>query len=66
MLRTRVAAEAGALGAPGEVVEAGPRLVVACAEGAVEVMEAQREGKKRLTATEMLRGVAPAVGDRLG
>ena len=66
VLRTRVAAEAGVLGAPGEVVEAGPRLVVACAEGAVEVVEAQREGKKRLTATEMLRGVAPAVGDRLG
>ena len=66
VLRTRVAAEAGVLGAPGEVVEAGPRLVVACAEGAVEVVEAQREGKKRLTATEMLRGVAPAAGDRLG
>ena len=63
ILRTRVAAETGGLGWPGEVVEAGPRLVVACAEGAVEVVEAQREGKKRILAAEMLRGAAPAVGD---
>ena len=66
VLRTRVAAERGALGQPGRVVEAGPRLVVACADGAVEVLDVQREGKKRMTAAEMLRGAAPAVGDVLG
>ena len=44
VLRTRISDGAGR---PGEVLEAGPRLVVACADGAVEVLEAQREGKKR-------------------
>ena len=52
VLGTRVEAEAGVLGAPGTVIEAGPRLVVACAEGAVEVVEAQREGKRRMAAGE--------------
>ncbi|HEX9951414.1 MAG TPA: methionyl-tRNA formyltransferase [Rubricoccaceae bacterium] len=66
VLRTRVVAETGVLGAAGEIIEAGSRLVVACADGAVEVVEAQREGKKRLAAADLLRGVAPAVGDRLG
>ncbi len=64
VLRTRVVD--GPTGAPGTVVEAGPRLVVACAEGAVEVLEAQREGKKRLPAADLLRGGAPAEGDVLG
>ena len=66
LFRTRVDAESGRVGAPGTVVEAGPRLVVACAEGAVEVLDGQREGKKRMTAADMLRGTAPAVGDLLG
>lgn len=66
LFRTRVDAEAGVLSAPGTVIEAGPRLVVACAEGAVEVLEVQREGKKRMTAADLLRGSAPAVGDVLG
>ncbi|HEX8297820.1 MAG TPA: methionyl-tRNA formyltransferase [Rubricoccaceae bacterium] len=66
IFRTHVVSESGRLGTAGDVIEAGPRLVVACAEGAIEVVEAQREGKKRLAAAELLRGVAPAVGDRLG
>ena len=53
-------------GAPGEVVESGPRLVVACGDGAVEVLEAQRQGKKRMRASEMLNGAAPEVSDLLG
>lgn len=66
IIQTRVDAESDVLGAPGTVIEAGPRLVVACAEGAVEVVEAQREGKRRMAAGEILRGVAPAIGDVLG
>ena len=66
VVRARVEAEHGRLGAPGEVVEAGLRLVVACAEGAVEVLEAQREGKRRMSAADLLRGSAPGVGTRLG
>jgi len=53
-------------GAPGEVMEAGPRLVVACGEGAAEVLELQREGKKRVAAADFLHGAPLSPGDRLG
>jgi len=43
-------------GTPGAVVEAGPRLVVACGEGAVEVLELQQEGRRRLEAAVFLNG----------
>ena len=66
VLRTRVEAEGGAAGAPGAVVEAGGRLVVACGAGAVEVLEAQREGKRRMSAADFLNGADLGPGDRLG
>ena len=66
VLRTRVEAEAGAVGQPGEIVEADERLVVACAEGAVEVLEAQRQGKRRMSTADLLRGLDLATGTRLG
>ena len=53
-------------GAPGEVVEAGERLVVACGEGALELAELQRPGARRLPAADVLRGVDLAPGARLG
>ena len=43
-------------GAPGAVLEADVRLVVACGEGAVEVLEVQQEGKRRMAAADFLRG----------
>ena len=52
-------------GAPGEVLEAGPRLVVACGEGAVEVVELQQQGRRRLAAAAFLNGYDLAPGDRL-
>jgi methionyl-tRNA formyltransferase len=66
LFRTRVAGIAGGGGAPGEVREAGERLVVACGAGAVEVLELQREGKRRVAAADFLRGAGLAPGDRLG
>lgn len=58
LLRSRVAAGAGA---PGQVLAG---FTVACGEGAVEVLEAQRQGKRAMAADEVLRGwVLPA---RLG
>lgn len=42
-------------GAPGEVLEG---FTVACGEGAVEVLEAQRPGKRVMSAEEILRGRA--------
>jgi methionyl-tRNA formyltransferase len=52
--------------APGAVLRAAERLIVACGAGAYEIFELQREGRARLTAREFLRGAALAPGDRLG
>ncbi len=53
-------------GEPGTILEAGDRLVVACGEDAVEVVELQREGHRRLPAADFLRGYPLREGDRLG
>ena len=66
VLRTHVEHEGGRRGAPGEIVEADGRLVVACSEGAVRVLRAQREGKRRMDAADLLRGLGLAAGARLG
>ncbi len=42
-------------GAPGEVLDDG--LMIACGEGAIRILELQREGKARMQAAEFLRGV---------
>ena len=64
LYRTRVVEEAGRLGTPGEILEAGPRLVVAAGEGAVEILEIQRPGKKRMDASALLNGYDLAPGER--
>lgn len=53
LYRTRVAEGTGA---PGTVLQAGERLVVAAGEGALEILEVQREGRRRLAAADALRG----------
>ena len=50
LLRSRLAPGAGA---PGEVLGG---FRIACGAGAVEVLEAQRAGKRPMTAEELLRG----------
>lgn len=52
-------------GAPGAVIEAGPRLAVACGEGAVEVLELQQPGRRRMDAAAFLNGYNLTVGERL-
>jgi methionyl-tRNA formyltransferase len=52
--------------APGTVLVADERLVVACGEGAVEIVTIQQPGRQRLNAADFLRGYALAPGDRLG
>ncbi len=42
-------------GAPGEVLD--QQLTIACGEGAIRILELQREGKARMQATDFLRGV---------
>ena len=52
---------------PGEVRVGGVRLLVACGGGtAVEIVELQLEGKKRMAAGDFLRGHAFKAGTRLG
>ena len=52
---------------PGQIHVEGHRLFVACAQKTwLELVEVQLEGKKRLTASEFLRGAALADGMRLG
>ena len=58
LLRSRVVEGAGA---PGEVLSG---LTIACGTGAVEVTEAQREGRRPMPAAEVLRGLE--LPDRLG
>lgn len=50
--------------APGEVLQSGPKcgLIVACGEGAVEIVELQAAGSKRMRARDYLLGHPIAVG----
>ena len=57
----------GRAGAPGGVLSTGAvGIVVACGEGALEILELQRAGGKRLAAAAFLRGFPVAAGERLG
>jgi methionyl-tRNA formyltransferase len=58
LLRSRLAEGAGA---PGQVLHG---FTVACGAGAIEVLEAQRDGKRPMPAAEVLRGMV--LPDRLG
>jgi methionyl-tRNA formyltransferase len=52
---------------PGTVLAAGPQGVrIACGEGVLRVRELQLPGKKRLAASEFLRGRPLPAGTRLG
>ncbi len=58
---------------PGELAVEGTRLLVGCGKGndndtntALELVEIQLEGKRRMTAAEFINGYRPNSGDRLG
>ncbi len=55
-----------AAAAPGAVLEAENRLVVATADTPLEIGELQPSGKRSMSATEFLRGNRVNVGDRFG
>ncbi|WP_374635313.1 methionyl-tRNA formyltransferase [Paracoccus sp. (in: a-proteobacteria)] len=54
LLRSRLVAGSGS-GAPGQVLDG---FTIACGAGAIEVLEAQREGKRPMPAAEILRGLS--------
>lgn len=61
VLRCEVAEGAGL---PGEVLD--DRLRIACGEGAIRILEAQRAGKRAMKAQELLRGFTLSKGVRVG
>ncbi|AGT07558.1 methionyl-tRNA formyltransferase [Paracoccus aminophilus] len=62
LLRSRLAEGSDAvLGAPGTVLDG---FTIACGSGAVEILQAQREGKKPMGVAEILRGLD--LPERLG
>ncbi|MEM1268664.1 MAG: methionyl-tRNA formyltransferase [Bacteroidota bacterium] len=66
IFRTGLAVGTEGTGAPGTVLDTDGRLLIACGTGAVEVLEAQRAGKRRMPTTALLNGYTLAKGDRLG
>jgi len=50
---------------PGEVLESGQRLIVACNGGAVEILELKQEGRRAMDAAAFLRGYRIQTGDIL-
>lgn len=67
ILSSRVAAESGVSGAPGEVIVADRSGVqVACAHGSVSILRAQMEGKKQANAIDLVAGRVLAKGFVLG
>jgi methionyl-tRNA formyltransferase len=63
----RMAVAAGVTSAPGELQVEGERLFAGCAESsAIELLEVQMEGKRRMSAAEFLHGYQVKSGERLG
>ena len=63
----RARVRAGAVGAAGEVLAAGPdRLTVACGDGALDLLQLQRPGGRRTDVAAWLQQRPLAVGERLG
>jgi methionyl-tRNA formyltransferase len=61
------AARAEGTGAPGQVLAAAPdRITVAAGQGAVDLLELQPEGGRRMSAAAFLRGHPLRSGERLG
>ncbi len=50
----------------GELLAEGARLFIGCGEGALEILEVQLEGKKRMAARDFIHGYRPQAGAKLG
>ena len=47
----------------GKILDVNSRLVIGTGSGAIEILEIQQEGKKKLSAEEFLRGYKVRAGD---
>jgi len=63
--RTRVLEDDGQHGAPGTILEAGKRLVVACGTGTLEVLSGQLPGKPRRSGMDLVNGARITPGEVL-
>ncbi|PYE55688.1 methionyl-tRNA formyltransferase [Deinococcus yavapaiensis] len=63
-LKVNTLRPASGRGEPGEVLTLGDGLVVACGEGAVELLTVQPEGKKPMNARDWWNGAGGKLGDR--
>lgn len=63
-LKIHRAAPAGAAGRPGELLD-DRRLIVACGDGALELLEVQLEGARRMSGEELMRGQRLTKGSNL-
>ncbi len=52
-------------GAPGELLEARGRLLVACGQGVLELLTVQPEGKKQMSAAQYVAGNPPKPGTQM-
>lgn len=64
-IRVLLSRRADGSGAPGEILDADDRLIVACGDGAVSLTQLQRAGKTAQEPAEFLRGFPLRRGDRL-
>src|SRR5437016_106844 len=62
--KSRVAAKSAGIGA-GEIIGLRP-LVVSCGDGAIELLDVQLEGRKRISAADFVNGQRLTANDRLG
>jgi methionyl-tRNA formyltransferase len=53
-------------GEPGQVIAVSEGLIISCADGAICIRDVQPSGKKRMRASEWVRGRGVAIGDRFG
>lgn len=51
---------------PGQLRRDGDRLLVGCGDGAVELLEVQPQGKRRMAARDFVNGYKPQDSERLG
>ncbi len=66
-LRVWAAKPVAATLTPGEIKVEGERLLVGCGQNtAMELLEVQPEGKKRMAARDFVNGYRPKAGERLG
>ncbi len=65
MLKVFKTLPAAGTGKPGEILRADDTLIVACGEGAVQILLVQQEGRKRLAVADFLRGYQVETADLL-